>query len=93
MTRTQLFTINGISSRVASMYSSKEPANSFGCPVRFRLPIRFRFAGFTFDSTSDVSALSFDSWSRKKSAFASKREIRDVPRMNSRIFCKSNTHH
>lgn len=89
MTRIQLRRINGISSAVASKYSSNEPPNSFGWPVIFMRPMRFRFG--TCDLTSSVAFVvgveSLANSLRRSSAFASNRAMRDVPKMYSRIFC------
>lgn len=90
ITRMQLRKINGISSAVTSKYSSNEPPKSFGWPVIFIRPIRFRFG--TCDLTNNV-AFEFEvdslaSSARNNSAFASSRAIRDVPRIYSRIFYK-----
>lgn len=87
----QLRIISGISSPVASRYSSSDPPNNFGWPVIFMRPIRFRFG--TCDLAKSVafefSVESLANSLRSNSAFASSRAIRDVPRIYSRIFYKS----
>lgn len=88
ITRMQLRIINGISSPVASRYSSNEPPNSFGWPVIFMRPIRLRF-GTCVLAKSVAFAFSVESLAnsvRSNSALASSRAIRDVPRIYSRIF-------
>lgn len=86
MTRMQLLSISGISSPVASRYSSSEPPNSFGRPDLFIRPMRFRFGTFDLISVSVLSAESTVSALRRNSAFESSLAIRDVARMYSRIF-------
>lgn len=89
MIRIQLRIISGISSPVASRYSSNEPPNNLGCPVIFMRPIRFLFG--TMALTNRVLLLcsteSFAKAARSNSAFESSRAIRDVPKIYSRIFC------
>lgn len=90
MIRIQLRIINGISSFVASKYSSSDPPNSFGWPVIFMRPIRFRLG--TIALTSNVLLLciteSVANALRSNSALESSRAIRDVPSIYSRIFYK-----
>lgn len=88
MTRMQLRKINGISSPVASRYSSNDPPNNFGCPVMFIRPIRLRFGTsvFTKSVVFEFNDESLASSFRKSSAFASNLAILDVPKMYSRIF-------
>ena len=82
----QLLMINGISSPVASMYSSNEPPNNLARPVLFIRPIRFRFGTLDLTNTFVAGAESLSRACRKYSAFESSLAIRDVQRMYSRIF-------
>lgn len=86
ITRIQLRIINGISSQVTSRYSSSEPPNNFGWPVIFIRPIRFRFGTFVLTKVLLCTTESLANAFRNSSALASRRAIRDVPNMYSRIF-------
>ena len=88
ITRMQLRIINGISSPVASRYSSNEPPNNFGWPVIFMRPMRLRFGTWVLAKSVafEFNVESLANSVRNSSALASSRAILDVPRIYSRIF-------